>query len=180
MAKTVYSVDSRTAGLWFGIAKSNFPSGALLWQAHARITAFTKCKRKSCSSFSYERILLESVALFAPPRIPASCNESANFVVLRQRKMTELSYKSLSLSAIKKNVSAGKTKILLSSRLLRNASLIIRFLSSLKLSSFSKIYIFMARNILRNLIYIDLIFCFYKINFWRKYCSVYFHRKRKH
>lgn len=44
--------------------------------------------------------------------------------------MTELSYESLSSSEMKKNVCAGKTKILLNSRLLRKASLIIQFFSS--------------------------------------------------
>lgn len=54
MAKTVYSVDSRTARLWFGIAKSNFPGDAPLWRARAHIAAFTKREREARNSPLYK------------------------------------------------------------------------------------------------------------------------------
>jgi len=54
MAKTVYSVDSRTARLWFGIAKSNFPGDAPLWRARAHITAFTEREHETRFSPLYK------------------------------------------------------------------------------------------------------------------------------
>lgn len=83
MAKTVYSVDSRTARLWFGIAKSNFLGDAPLWQARAHIAAFTEREREARNTRLCISSENPSKKLFAPSHMPASYNESANFVAFQ-------------------------------------------------------------------------------------------------